>query len=709
MRIFLSLLLLFSIFQPLSTQAAVWDDGVYSYEDVSNEIKRLKGTFPDLVDYHSLGKTAYQREVWAVKLGKGQRTVFLNGSHHAREWITTQLIMKMIEEYANAYQKNSLVGKYNARDILDEYTIWFVPMVNPDGVTLQQRGLSAFPKEVHSKLIGMNEGSREFTRWKANANGVDLNRQYPAKWENPSEASKPSWAGYKGQKPFQEKEVQYIRDFTYKIKPDITTAYHTSGEMIFWYFYNKQKARDYKLVKELSNITGYRIIGTDVKPSGRGYTDWFIQEFNKPGFTPELSSYVGNRHVPQSNFPKIWERNKTTGLWMAAKAGEIFPEKSIYLSAKMKLDKSYTLYKSPSFDSITSNTIASEIVSAKRKQGNWYQIGTSFGDRWIYVSNNEGMLYGQNFWDVPVSYWARESIDYTYENKYMVGNGPYFFPNNSVTRAEAAAVISRVYSLTAPPESVKSFSDVQQSYWAFESIEAVNAQGIMNGTSKGVFSPLAPVTREQMAAMIARLFGEEIPDVTEAPFLDVSPAAWSADSIAFVKERGIFLGDGQGIFGPQEKLTRAQFAALITRLKTNYNLQPTDNAEETPVKEEPVETEVPSEDTVEVTGQQEAVPGDETPTEDIVEDPVQEQTPVDVKAEQTPPADAEEQPAQDELPAGTQEETPAVEGEDHLQKGIIEDGESTQEESDKTEDSTEEDLQEDSLGKEKLSDEEAAS
>ncbi|MBT2641701.1 S-layer homology domain-containing protein [Bacillus sp. ISL-41] len=650
MRIFLSLVLLFSIFQPLNTEAAVWDDGVYSYEDVSNEIKRLKGTHPDLVDYHSLGRTTYQREVWAVKLGKGKRTVFLNGSHHAREWITTQLIMKMIEEYANAYQKNLLVGKYNARDILDEYTIWFVPMVNPDGVTLQQRGLAAFPKEVHSKLIAMNEGSRDFTRWKANANGVDLNRQYPANWENPSETSKPSWAGYKGQKPFQEKEVQYIRDFTNKIKPDIATAYHTSGEMIYWYFYNKEKLRDYKLVKELSNITGYRIIGTDVKPSGRGYTDWFIKEFNKPGFTPELSPYVGNRHVPQSNFPKIWDRNKTVGLWMAAKAGEIFPEKSIYLSAKMKLDKSYTLYKSPSFDSITSNKIASEIVSAKRKQGNWYLIGTSFGDRWIYVSNNEGMLYGQNFWDVPVSYWARESIDYTYENNYMVGNGPYFFPNNSVTRAEAAAVISRVYSLAAPPESVKSFTDVQQSYWAYSYIEAVNAKGIMNGTSKGVFSPLDPVTREQMAAMIARLFGEEIPDVTEAPFLDVSLTAWSADSIAFVKERGIFMGDGQGLFHPQNKLSRAEFAALITRLKTKYNLQPNDNAEETPVEEEPGETETPTEDAEEVIDQQEQVPVEETPSENVEVDPgQQEQTPVnETVVEETPSEDIEEVPAQTE-------------------------------------------------------------
>lgn len=659
MRIFLSLVLLFTFLQPLNTQASVVSDGVYSYEDVSAEIKRLKGTYPDLIDFHSLGKTDYKRDVWAVKLGMGKRTVFIHGSHHAREWITTQLIMKMIEEYANAYQKNLLVGKYNVRDILDEYTIWFVPMVNPDGVTLQQRGLSAFPKEVHSKLIAMNEGSRDFTRWKANANGVDLNRQYPANWEAKSEPSKPSWAGFKGKKPFQEKEVQYIRDFTYKIKPDMATAYHSSGEIIYWYFYNKQKTRDYKLVKELSNITGYRMVGADVKPGGKGFTDWFIQEFNKPGFTPELSPHVGNRHVPQKNFPKIWDKNKIIGLWMASKSGEIYPSESVYLSAKMKLDQSYTLYKSPSFESITSNKIASQIVSAKRKQGNWYLIGTSSGDRWIYVSDADSTLYGQTFWDVPVSYWAKKDIDYTYENKFMVGTGSFFFPNNTVTRAEAAAVISRVYSLTVPPSSNQTFSDVQKFYWAFNSIEAVNAKGIMRGTSTGLFNPQAPVTREQMAAMIARLFGEDIPKVTDAPFLDVSPSSWSADSIAFVKERGIIMGDGHGVFRPQDQLTRAQFAALITRLKTKYNLQestPSQDQEETPAPEEPTEPETPAGDIKEVPGQQETIREDETaveetPSEETEEDLAQQEQPIQEEesaAEETPEEEQQEAPSQED-------------------------------------------------------------
>lgn len=55
-------------------------------------------------------------------------------------------------------------------------------MVNPNGVTLQQRGLNAFPKKDHANLIRMNAGSKNFKRWKANAKGVDLNRNFSVDW-----------------------------------------------------------------------------------------------------------------------------------------------------------------------------------------------------------------------------------------------------------------------------------------------------------------------------------------------------------------------------------------------------------------------------------------------------------------------------------------------------------------------------------------------
>ena len=68
--------------------------------------------------------------------------------------------------------KKQKIDGYDAKKILNNTTIWFIPMVNPDGVTLQQTGLTSFPKADHAKIIKMNNGSTNFKRWKANGKGL---------------------------------------------------------------------------------------------------------------------------------------------------------------------------------------------------------------------------------------------------------------------------------------------------------------------------------------------------------------------------------------------------------------------------------------------------------------------------------------------------------------------------------------------------------
>ena len=156
----------------------------YTYTKMVKDINKLEKAYPDLINVKIVGKSEYGRNIYAVSLGKGESTVSINGSHHAREWITTNVNMNMIDKYANAYQKNANIDGYNTKNILNHTTIWFIPMVNPDGVTLQQTGLKYFPQKEHAKLIKKNNGRKDFKRWKANAKGVDLNRQITLNGKN---------------------------------------------------------------------------------------------------------------------------------------------------------------------------------------------------------------------------------------------------------------------------------------------------------------------------------------------------------------------------------------------------------------------------------------------------------------------------------------------------------------------------------------------
>ena len=303
----------------------------YTYGVLTRDIRELAAKYPDLIEYKSIGRTLYGREIWAVGLGSGSATVFFNGSHHAREWLTTTLNMTMIEQYAAAYTANREFEGYDVRDILGKTKIWFVPMVNPDGVTLQQTGLQSFPASVHRALIAMNDGSRSFKRWKANAQGVDPNRQYDANWrELVNNYHYPHWMGHKGTAPMTARENKAMIAFTYEIDPEIAVSYHSAGRILYWNFRTPavNVARDKRLANIFTAFTGYSQVSPSYNSNGGGgYTDWFIQNLGRPAFTPEIGIKNGETHLPLSAFGEEWRRNKKIGLWIAQEGYSLWTAK----------------------------------------------------------------------------------------------------------------------------------------------------------------------------------------------------------------------------------------------------------------------------------------------------------------------------------------------------------------------------------------------
>ncbi|MBS4204848.1 M14 family zinc carboxypeptidase [Lederbergia citrea] len=307
--------------------AIVNPNKVYSYNQMVSDIKKLQRAYPDLIQFKVIGKSEFGRDIYAVSLGTGPATSFINGSHHAREWLTTNLNMYMIEEYAKAYRNNGKIKGYNAKNILNSTTIWFVPMVNPDGVTLQQQGLNAFPKSVHASLIKMNNGSKNFKRWKANAKGIDLNRQYDADWKTVKYSPKnPSFKNFKGKSPASAAEVKAVLKLDKEIDAEMAVAYHTSGKILYWN-YKQDKAtykRDLVYAKAIGKMTGYSLVHPGKNPSGGGYTDWFIQAKKRPGFTPEISRYVVETNPPLSEFKGAWQENQAVGLYVAQESAKLY-------------------------------------------------------------------------------------------------------------------------------------------------------------------------------------------------------------------------------------------------------------------------------------------------------------------------------------------------------------------------------------------------
>ena len=85
------------------------------------DIEKLEKAYPELIEVEIIGQSEYGRDIYAVSLGKGDSTVFINGSHHAREWMTTNVNMNMIDKYANAYEKKGRIDGYDAQKILNQF------------------------------------------------------------------------------------------------------------------------------------------------------------------------------------------------------------------------------------------------------------------------------------------------------------------------------------------------------------------------------------------------------------------------------------------------------------------------------------------------------------------------------------------------------------------------------------------------------------
>ncbi|MDX8344131.1 M14 family metallocarboxypeptidase [Rossellomorea sp. YZS02] len=290
----------------------------YTYEQMVTDLVELQLWYPEFASLERIGTSVDGRYLYAFRLGTGKEEILVDASHHAREHLTTNLVMEMIDKYSYAYQQNQKIGGYSIRDLLSQTTIWFVPMVNPDGVTLVQRGHSSAKNPA--QVLRLNNGKTDFSAWKANIRGVDLNRQYPADWENICcNPGKPDPQNYKGTKPLTEPEARALYDFTNAHTFKGALTYHSSGEILYWYFHQdaKRKARDLAIAKKISHKTGYRLVKPTKNPSGGGFSDWFTISQKKPGFTPEISPYVGNKPVPVSSFDSIWRENYTVPLLLA--------------------------------------------------------------------------------------------------------------------------------------------------------------------------------------------------------------------------------------------------------------------------------------------------------------------------------------------------------------------------------------------------------
>ncbi len=293
---------------------------MYSYDEMTDDIKGLDAAYGDSIKVSSLASTYDGREVIAVSVGNEAASdkVLITGAIHAREYITSQLVMMQLHELLEMEAKGQSYKDVPVADMLDDTEIYFIPMLNPDGVALCQFGLDGANNKSTRQMIytiyemdGAVEISDYLEKWKANARGVDLNRNFNADWEEYNDGiHHPSADHFKGVKPESEAESKAVADLTREKGFSRTISYHTQGEVIYWYY--KQEGELYEVSKSFADMaskeTGYWLDANYQGLDSGGYKDWAIQAMGIPSLTIEVGN--GSSPVDPSQLETIWEENK---------------------------------------------------------------------------------------------------------------------------------------------------------------------------------------------------------------------------------------------------------------------------------------------------------------------------------------------------------------------------------------------------------------
>ena len=264
---------------------------MYTYQNLLDDVAYLGYSG---ADSGYIGKSELGYTIPYIHLGDyGEKQIVITGGIHARENVTSRLIMRQI---------------YRLKDEELNGGIYFVPMINVDGALLIEKGVTVAPAKAQW-LIDVNYGSNDFSLWKANINAVDLNVNFDARFGlGEKNVYFPAPENYVGRRPFDQAETAGLRDFTLRVKPVFTLSYHALGREVYWEFYNREPSRDRALAKSIADKLGYRLVDGTLGSTG-GYKDWCVEQ-GIAAVTVEIIADSRRHPLTERDLEDDWELNK---------------------------------------------------------------------------------------------------------------------------------------------------------------------------------------------------------------------------------------------------------------------------------------------------------------------------------------------------------------------------------------------------------------
>lgn len=314
---------------PVATLRAKGDLGNYhTYYEMLTEMQALAAANPGIMKIINLGPAwekannvaGADRDLIAIKisdnvdLDENEPQVLLDAAHHAREIITPEIIISVVNKLISGYNSDDPEMKY----LVNERETYLVPIVNPDG---------------HNYVANVNGLWRKNRHKYGNYYGADLNRNYGYHWGEAGASTSPSQDTYRGSAAFSEPETAIMRDFARTKSFVFNISYHSYSNLILfpWGYdgsvVNPDRATYEQLSDSMAAVNGYNY-GTPVEwlyDASGGSFDWHYGDTSKPqtlGFSPEIGTSSDGFAPPESRRIALINENVPNCLFLIRQADD---------------------------------------------------------------------------------------------------------------------------------------------------------------------------------------------------------------------------------------------------------------------------------------------------------------------------------------------------------------------------------------------------
>lgn len=295
------------------------DQAYHNYFELEDKLFSLAAEYPALAKLESIGNTTEGRAIWKMRISGDLATastrpgIFFVGGHHAREHLSVELPLMLIEHLLKSYA----AGDARIRSLVDSRDIHVVPALNADGLEFD----IATGKYQYWRKNRRDNRDRTY--------GVDLNRNYGYQWGTGGSSKRTNDETYMGPGAFSEPETQAVKNFIEKQDNiNVVLSYHTFSELILYPWGHKRGPMDSvdqqvheTMARAMAKWNGYKPQSSaDLYIASGDLTDWTYGVHKIVSFTFELDPKGGfsrdGFYPGAAVIPAVFQKNLEPALYL---------------------------------------------------------------------------------------------------------------------------------------------------------------------------------------------------------------------------------------------------------------------------------------------------------------------------------------------------------------------------------------------------------